>query len=117
MWPDPVWKDWKKHLPPPRVAWSELVEETAKSGQPALYHPNFRSPQSREELEMRCVREGRMFRETQNAKRCFYLNVGQTIGASNGRETSYVHAEQSIQGEVHGRPISIDELRTKGVQL
>lgn len=66
---------------------------------------------------MRCIREGTMYKQTDDTKRCYYLNVGQIIGASKGRETSYVYAEFLRTGQVHGRPITDAELRQKGVRL
>lgn len=116
MWPEPIWVDLKKHIPPPRIEWPDLVQSTGHQNSPALYHPSFRSPEQRCNLEMQCVRKGSLVKEDEHMRQ-YYLNVGETIGASKGQETSYVYAEFLKTGQVHGRPITEGELQRKGAQL
>jgi hypothetical protein len=108
--------DLKKHIPPPRIEWLDLLQSTARQNSPAVYHPSFRSPEQRCGLEMRCVTEGNLIKEDDHMRQ-YYLNVGETIGASKGQETFYVYAEFLKTGEVHGRPITERELQRKGAKL
>jgi hypothetical protein len=124
-WPDePQWIDRKKHKPPPRVAWAKLVVDTAGSDTPAFYCFDV----DIETLEMDCVRkgitQGREIVKPENERhpyiREFWMHCGRIIGASNGKETEYMFAQWEACGsinEVHGRPITIEELRQRGVRV
>ena len=117
MWDRKLWDERRKHVPPPGIPWDDLVEETAQSKAPSLYHLTYANSHARRELEFDCVTRGTQIKEVPNSKRCFYKRMEQVVGASEGKETFYVYAEWSISGAVHGRPISEDELRKKGVKL
>lgn len=109
----------KKHRPPPGVPWEDVVKATAGK-KPARYHPTYSSDRVREELELRCVRQGTelsMSGADPQTKRCFFMRMNAVIGASNGEETEYVFAEYLVSGEVHGRPITVQELRRKGAEI
>lgn len=85
---------------------------------PAFYHPDYSSDASRKDLEMLCVRNGTELNPGgARTKRCFFMRMDSVVGASNGEETKYVYAEYLISGEVHGRPITAEELRRKGAHL
>jgi hypothetical protein len=104
-------------LPAPGVPWVDLIEETARQKAPALYHPDYANNKRREILELECVRLGTQFKEVPSSRRSFYRLMDHIVGASKGEETFYVYAEWAASGPVHGRPITRDELRKKGVSL
>jgi len=90
------------------------VGRATEDGEPALYHPNFRSDADRCRLEMMCV-TGVELRRERSAVRCFFVKVEEAvIGYSDGEATHYVYAEWSMDGSVHGRPITAAELSKKG---
>jgi hypothetical protein len=113
-WQEPRWANFRKHVPPPRVSWMQLVSDS--KNQVAFYHPAHSSPTERESLEIKCVKEGVCFCERPNM-RYYYLKLGFIVGASDGGETEYICAEYHISGAVHGRPITPGELRRRGVHL
>ena len=43
------------------------------------------------------------------------METGYIIGASSGKETSYLYVEHLACGQVHGRPVTVDDLRRKGL--
>lgn len=51
------------------------------------------------------------------AVRSFYLQLNETVGASEGVETNIVYAEYHRMGDVHGSPITRQELQRLGVIL
>jgi hypothetical protein len=65
---------------------------------------------------MDCAMNGPFIREIRH-KRMFYMDTGRIIGASAGEETRYLYAEWLTSGEVHGRPITVRELRNKGAVI
>ena len=69
-----------------------------------------------EALEMRCVRHGRLI-GVEGSVKMFFMDAKILVGASEGFETQYVYAEHNWLGDVHGRPISEQELRRLGVRL
>jgi hypothetical protein len=117
-WPEPKWKRYKKHYPPPGVPWKKLVAQTRFDD--ATYHPDVEK--HREQLEMHCVRKGREILNADGSRdhpniREFWEDCGMIIGASLGIQTSFVFAEWQWYGdlnEVHGRPIAPIELRRRG---
>jgi len=108
------WVDYPKHVPPPRVPWTKLVEDSRD--QVSYYHRDFRTPAARRRLENKCIREGNCFRNEEGGKRCFYLISERVVGASAGEETSYLYVEV-VNDEFHGWPITPNELRKKGAEL
>lgn len=46
-----------------------------------------------------------------------YPNLGFAVGASMGEETTYVFVEYHSSGVVHGRPMIMEELRSKGAPV
>ena len=116
---------YRKHSSPPRVEWKKLLESTRHGD--ALYHPDVQG--RRELLEMQCVRDGiDNGREILNDDgtrdhpniREFWMDCGEVVDASWGRETTYVFAVWEYfadeLNEVHGRPMTLDELRRRGVK-
>jgi hypothetical protein len=47
----------------------------------------------------------------------YFMDAGRIIGASEGREVQYIYVEYLTSGEVHGRPVTIEQLRKKGAVL
>jgi hypothetical protein len=111
-WQEPTWLSYRKHRPPPGLSWAEIVWAT-KEG-PAFYHPNVVG--RIEELEMLCVRTGEEL-GGHAFVRDFWLRFDFVVGASKGEETHYFLAEWASSGDVHGRPISAEELRRKGARV
>ncbi len=90
---------------------------------PARYAPGL--PQTIEAIEMGCIprlstdAQGRRTESPRAIElpragggkvRRFCLNLSFVVGASGGEETTWVYVEWAIGGEVHGRPITLDEL-------
>lgn len=50
-------------------------------------------------------------------QRVYCRHVGEVIGAAKGKSTEYVYVFWFQGGEVHGLPITPDELKRKGVKL
>lgn len=69
------------------------------------------------DLELRCVAEGIGILSKNRSIRLFFLDVGYVVGASEGRETTIVYTEHLRLGNVHGSPITIQELRRLKVIL
>ena len=122
-WLPPSWDNHgDKHRPPPGIVWRKLVKET--TGSPGYYLPTVTVQQQRE-WELRCIERtpdgmryahGNLITET-NSKRTFWMDAGEVVGASAGVETRYIFVEWAVSGAVHGRPISPQELRRKGVDV
>ena len=73
-------------------------------------------PLSIQDLEMGCLDQGLELPPVENIRR-FYQFLPFVVGASAGEETCYVYVEWHSAGDVHGRPITRDELVThKGMQ-
>ena len=97
----------------PGVKAADEVGELTAHGQPALYHPDARGHHERERVEMVCVACGIPL-GVRRGIRCYYIRMDDVIGFSDGEATCYVYAEWSMDGEVHGRPITRQELIRKG---
>jgi hypothetical protein len=67
-------------------------------------------------LEIACVERENFIYEDRSV-RCYYMDVGRIIGASDGAETQFVYVEYCKDGAVHGRPMTKDQLRELGVIL
>jgi len=85
--------------------------------QPAKYAPHI-DRNRQEALEMHCIDEGMVIKERADIAR-FYFDAGEIIGVCSGEETRYVYAEWTgpPNGEVHGRPVSVKQLRIWGVVI
>lgn len=114
-WAPPQWVPYKKHRPPPGVAWTTLVRDTGKPEGEAFYHPRV-TVAEQEQMEMACIAPARLFREIGH-KRMYFSDMGHIIGASSGEQTQYLYVEHLTNGQVHGRPATADDLRRKGAVL
>lgn len=85
-----------------------------KGEEPARYKPGLSI--SIEDMEMQCVAQGTELPKSHPTRRMFYRKYDFVVGASKGEETQYVYAEWHQNGAVHGRPITLAELRTKGLR-
>ena len=93
-------------------SWDRLVRETRQRGHPSYYHPSLVG--RIEEIEMRCLREGRLFSEVYPT-RYYWMEFGFVVGASRGEETRFLLVEHDASsGDVHGHPVTRDELARKG---
>ena len=113
VWSQPRWVLYKKHRPAENESWRKLVQ-TTRLGE-AYYRQEIDESEQRE-LEMDCVMNGPFIREIRH-KRMFYMDIGRIMGASAGEETRFLYAEWLTTGEVHGRPITVRELRNKGALI
>ncbi len=69
-----------------------------------------------EEIELSCLEQGTELPQQGDVRR-FCRRFPFVVGASNGEETDYVYVEWGSGGDVHGRPITRDELvKHKGMQ-
>jgi hypothetical protein len=113
-WASPIWNRYRgKHRAKQSASWNQIVKTTNNG--PAKYRQDF-TDSDHEELELRCIRTGTLIEEV-GSVRSYYLDVGRIIGASNGLETSIVYAEHNRTGDVHGSPISPQELQRMGVTI
>ncbi|HEY5311122.1 MAG TPA: hypothetical protein VIK18_01340 [Pirellulales bacterium] len=120
----PIWQPWRKHLPPPNKEWAEIVRFSRGN---AFYHPDIVG--YIQELEILCATGGGRLPWNQGIEvvaheiiranprrnmREFWMDCGQLIGASRGRETTLLYAEWDTSpgvNAVHGHPKWVDELR------
>ena len=125
------WTPRRKHQAPGQnVAWSQVVLETGIRHGVARYLRGVNV----QELEMSCIdyalltpEERRRFPSADQrgmceelpavrTKRSFFCQMNFLVGASSGEETSFVYVEWHQAGDIHGRPITFDELIVKGLQ-
>jgi hypothetical protein len=96
------------------VAWAKLV---ADSKNEVAYYSPLVSEADQQTLELNCIDNGTELPRRSSHKRTFYMDTGTEIGASNGKPTTYIFVEWLSMGEVHGRPITVEELRKKGAHI
>lgn len=82
---------------------------------PAKYSQTITEPEQ-QQMELSCIAQESPFRGDNTVRR-FWMDAGKMIGASNGEETRYIMVEWKNSGEIHGRPISLSELRRKGASI
>jgi len=114
-WAPPRWVPYDKHRPPQGIEWAKLVKQTGTLGGAALYHPSITLDEQRL-LESAGAMPRHLFLEHRH-KRMYFMDVGRIIGASSGNETTCLYAEVLSSGELHDRPITIDDLRRKGAEI
>jgi hypothetical protein len=106
------WQRWAKHLPLPNHPWQQQVAWTR--GDAARYSPDLPIPI--EQLEMDCVTFGvELPPDVRPNVRRYYRDMGYVVGASEGELTTIVYAEWCSTGEVHGHPVTVRDLRKKGM--
>lgn len=134
--PDSQWKEpyhvvVTRHLPPTRkgVNWSDVVEETRH--RPARYGPHERiNRPDIASIEMQIVRDAIEYQAGHSERspseiiprpnervRGFWSERADVVGASAGEVTRYVYVEYGIDGNVHGRPMTAEQLRAMGVAI
>jgi hypothetical protein len=91
-----------------------VAASTAEPEAPAIYARGL--PRTIQEIELACLDEGIELPPANRGRtRRFCQDLGFVVGASKGEETTWVYVEWAIAGDVHGRPITLEELRrTKG---
>ena len=75
------------------------------------------TPEKLEEICLRAVQSGVTLPQSKDNVRCFYLDVGEPVGACGGQVVSAVYVEWHSSGTVHGRPMTPSELRKRGANL
>jgi hypothetical protein len=119
----PRWERYPKHRKRGRRAekmWerSILAAQTGVLGEPAVYAPHLTDVQVRD-MEMSCVPgEGRGLGTELPQRACnlrrFYRRFADYIGASEGKKTDYIMVQYDQSGCVHGYPVTVDYLRSRG---
>jgi hypothetical protein len=119
QWAPPVWKYYKKHLPPDArtKGWGQLVRETGESGHKGYYHTDLRGEiEALETLALEsAIRLGRLLSEVW-PKRYYWFEFDRIIGASRGEETRFVLVEHHQCGDFHGHPVTWEELKKRGAR-
>ena len=107
------WVDYAVHRPP--KIWGKQIIESTKSG-----YARFKPGVNRKRIDEGFYRQSRNGEFELNPsyvqiEECFsyYYDVGQIIGASSGKETQFVLIKWGTGGDVHGCPITKEELKTK----
>ncbi len=118
----PQWVRMPKHRktgPRAEKMWerSILAAQTEEHGQPSIYDPGLTDDAIRE-MEMGCVRGGgtELPRRVYNVRR-FYRHFPQYIGASEGKKTEYIMVQYEQDGSVHGYPVTVGYLRSRGAVI
>jgi len=114
-WAEPRWIEYRKHLPPnpERKKWAQVVKETAQPGHTSYYHPDMLGQIDR--LELACQTDGLLLAE-RGPVRYYWCQFDGVIGASRGVETAFLLVEHHITGDLHGHPVTWDELKKKGAR-
>lgn len=126
VWNPPRWANYPKHHPiGGNTTWEEVVSRT-NSGRRKI--SRYLSGMRREEIESLEMSVGQVFTEdnerrenidaqldvhficTQGVVRFYYRVVDRVIGASLGEETSIIKIHWHQNGDVHGYPITEEEL-------
>ena len=111
-WLPPVWVPWL-HGFRRGVPWDQQIRDTADGKARYAQHVDI------EALEMSLVDPSNVIAHelprTRRAVRMFWMDTGAMIGASCGEETTMVYVEWAQSGAVHGRPITLAELKRKGL--
>lgn len=121
-WKPPRWVFYKKHCP------ARIKDENAariRSSRSGEGKATYLIPREQIEiLELRAVGPSPdgvgpneiLPRKTLHTRH-FWLDAGHVIGASDGELTSFIYVIYGSSGEVHGYPITAQELKRKGVEL
>jgi hypothetical protein len=126
-WAAPYWeRNYPKHRPVANILWEQVVESTGHQGKRgrqrgkpiAKYGPHPRITLALiEQMEMAAVRiPERELPRVHPTVRAFWSEQGEVIGAIAGEETKYIYVEWDLCGAVHGRPMTKQELISRGMQ-
>lgn len=117
-WPK-TWQRIDKHRKATVRTWTsgEARAWSAQNESQSQYNPiEFGTDEAVRDLELRCIEEGTLIRETGN-KRTYFMLTEMIVGVCHGDEATYVFAEWHDSGMIHGRPISERALKRLGVRL
>ena len=116
-WQEPYWvADRPKHWPPKADLWNEVVGQTGTRGCPARYGPHL-TIDDIERIELECVHGAGVEFDSPHAHvRYYFQELEFDVGASQGHLVRHIYVEYHQSGAVHGRPISVEELRQKGAE-
>jgi hypothetical protein len=110
------WLDYTHHRRATIQEWDSGVTLTKTKNGDSQYNPHFYSTDEQiRELELHCVMEGAIIRETAN-KRTAFMKLNHIVGACSGFETRYAFAE-CTSGFYHGRPMCEEKLKQLGATL
>lgn len=119
MAPEPRQDGWLRYTHHRRATieeWDAGITRRSTVGGDSQYNPHiYNNDAAISELELRCVVEGTVIRETHN-KRTAYMKLTDVVGACSGEDTNYCFAE-CTSGFYHGRPICERELKRLGATL
>jgi len=122
IWNPPEWTDYGgRHFPNRSLSWRIVVQSTGERKGVAKYHLNMTGALI-ERVEMECLGDQghEILPHPKPNVRMFWRelpDLGFPVGASIGRDTTYIYVEYNCSGPVHGRPITLEELRMKGADL
>jgi hypothetical protein len=106
----------RKHIPEPGWTWTSVIERSQGREADSWYHPLL-SHAEIERIEMGALRNDLEVKAKRRSNvRFYWRHLGTEIGASKGVPTEYVYVNYAQEGGVHGFPITLDELRRKGVK-
>jgi hypothetical protein len=106
----------RKHIPQRNWTVEQVIERSKGKDGDAWYHPQIVPDQIRA-IEMNTVRDVCEIKGKRKAnQRVYWRHVGRVVGLSKGKETEYVYVYYNREGGVHGLPITLQELRNKGVK-
>lgn len=118
----PHWEALRKHRrvgPRAQKMWerSILAAQTEGKDEPSIYDPGLSDAQIRD-MEMGCV-QGAGVELPQRACnfRRFYRRFAGYIGASEGKKTEYIMVQYDQSGAVHGYPVTVGYLESKGAVI
>ncbi len=111
-----IWVPVEKHRRVSVRDWDsgEVHKRTAEPESDSQYDPHLRDADVLR-LERNCIAKGILYRDSGH-KKCYYQHVGRFVGSCHGLLADYIHVEVT-NNTFHGYPITIDELRRRGVNL
>ena len=118
----PRWVRMPKHRkvgPRAKKLWerSILAAQTGERDEPSVYDPGLTDDEIRE-MEMNCVQGGGIeLPQRACTLRRFYRAFPRCIGASEGKKTDYIMVQYDESGAVHGYPVTMDYLRSRGALI
>lgn len=104
---------------------SVLTSQTKDRGEPAVYDPRIQQDEICR-MEMECVAQGiskkrppdiNELPQKRTHERRFYRVFDRIIGASDGKKTSCILVLYQESGSVHGYPVTLEYLKSKGAKV
>jgi len=109
--------NYRVHKKASKQQWDQSRAVRSTKGGKAQFNPyTYRTYDLIHALELRCIDEGTSIYDGGDLK-TYYMEDEMLVGASKGEKTYLVFVEWHKRDGFHGRPISRQELRTKGVAV